>query len=239
MNRITDVSKIALGNAKTDVVSRLIVTTNAWAQSHSWAVVLREDYNLLCAFCHFSDLTSFISKQSYVLQKVLIHFFLSVELIWSREHRWLISCMCCGHKIHHWMSSKLMMMFSLVTDEELALGYGLDRGDHHKLYWEMEFKPVAEKLLERIQTHRSSVSAAIITAFWSVWGFFLWCSLYSYIFPIYVAFGKCVGQHRKFMFRKLVKYLYKGYYLLKGFVWNFWMCNYILEYIWVSQAPIQ
>lgn len=33
------------------------------------------------------------------------------------------------------------------------------------------------------------------------------------------------------MFRKLVKYLYKGYYLLKGFVWNFWMCNYILEYI--------
>lgn len=55
MNRITDISKIALGNAKTDVVSRLIVTTNAWAQSHSWAVVLREDYNLLCAFCHFSD----------------------------------------------------------------------------------------------------------------------------------------------------------------------------------------
>lgn len=52
MNRITDISKIALGNAKTDVVSRLIVTTNAWAQM---LTVLREDYNLLCAFCHFSD----------------------------------------------------------------------------------------------------------------------------------------------------------------------------------------
>lgn len=73
--------------------------------------------------------------------------------------------MCCGHKIHRWVSSKLMMMFSLVTDEELALGYSLDRGDHHKLYWETEFKPVAEKLLDRIQSHRSSVSTAIITAF--------------------------------------------------------------------------
>lgn len=49
------------------------------------------------------------------------------------------------------------MIFSLITDAELALDYSLDRDvqDYHKLYWEREFKPVAEKLLERIQNHHS------------------------------------------------------------------------------------
>lgn len=66
--------------------------------------------------------------------------------------------MCCGHKVHSWvyLYSELMTIFSLLTDEEVALDYSLDRDlrDYQKLYWEREFKPVAEKLLDRIQSHR-------------------------------------------------------------------------------------
>lgn len=40
----------------------------------------------------------------------------------------------------------------LAADEEFALDYNLDDlRDYHKLYWETEFKPVAQKLLQRIQ----------------------------------------------------------------------------------------
>lgn len=59
------------------------------------------------------------------------------------------------------------MIFSLIADEELALDYSLDRDlrDYHKLYWEREFKPVAEKLLDRIQTHHSFLPTVTITPF--------------------------------------------------------------------------
>lgn len=57
------------------------------------------------------------------------------------------------------------MIFSLITDEELALDYSLDTDlkDYQKLYWEREFKPVAEKLLDRIQSHHSFPPAVTIT----------------------------------------------------------------------------
>lgn len=43
--------------------------------------------------------------------------------------------------------------FFLAVDEELALAYSFDSDlrEYHKLYWETEFKPVAQKLLQRIQ----------------------------------------------------------------------------------------
>lgn len=70
-------------------------------------------------------------------------------------------------KIHGWVYfySELIMIFSLTTDEELALDSSLDRDDCHKLYWEREFKPVAEKLLDRIQSHHSSLPTVTITPF--------------------------------------------------------------------------
>lgn len=39
------------------------------------------------------------------------------------------------------------------ADEELALDYSFDSDlrDYHRLYWETQFKPVAQKLLQRIQ----------------------------------------------------------------------------------------
>ncbi|NXK73366.1 ARMC2 protein, partial [Amazona guildingii] len=51
----------------------------------------------------------------------------------------------------------LLMLLTSLLDAELALDYSLDRDvrDYHKLYWEREFKPVAEKLLDRIQNHQS------------------------------------------------------------------------------------
>ncbi|XP_010705776.1 armadillo repeat-containing protein 2 isoform X2 [Meleagris gallopavo] len=82
------------------------------------------------------------------------------KTLWNYSENITSAALCFGED-----TDTLLMLLTSLLDEELALGYGLDRGDHHKLYWETEFKPVAEKLLDRIQTHRSSVSTAIITAF--------------------------------------------------------------------------
>ncbi|XP_061479538.1 armadillo repeat-containing protein 2 isoform X2 [Rhineura floridana] len=50
-------------------------------------------------------------------------------------------------------SNTLLVLLASYLDEELALDYNFDNDlrDYHKLYWETEFKPVAEKLLQRIQ----------------------------------------------------------------------------------------
>uniref|UniRef100_A0A670HYJ0 Armadillo repeat containing 2 n=3 Tax=Podarcis muralis TaxID=64176 RepID=A0A670HYJ0_PODMU len=49
-------------------------------------------------------------------------------------------------------SNTLLVILASFLDEELALDYNLDDlRDYHKLYWETEFKPVAQKLLQRIQ----------------------------------------------------------------------------------------
>uniref|UniRef100_A0A8C3L005 Armadillo repeat containing 2 n=1 Tax=Chrysolophus pictus TaxID=9089 RepID=A0A8C3L005_CHRPC len=82
------------------------------------------------------------------------------KTLWNYSENITSAALCFGED-----TDTLLMLLTSLLDEELALGYGLDRGDHHKLYWETEFKPVAEKLLDRIRTHHSSVSAAIITAF--------------------------------------------------------------------------
>ncbi|XP_065537174.1 armadillo repeat-containing protein 2 [Lathamus discolor] len=51
----------------------------------------------------------------------------------------------------------LLVLLRSLLDAELVLDYSLDGDvrDYHKLYWEREFKPVAEKLLDRIQNHQS------------------------------------------------------------------------------------
>ncbi|XP_010202091.2 armadillo repeat-containing protein 2 [Colius striatus] len=53
-------------------------------------------------------------------------------------------------------TNTLLVLLPSLLDEELALDYSLDTDlkDYHKLYWEKEFKPVAEKLLQRIQSHQ-------------------------------------------------------------------------------------
>ncbi|KAF1430969.1 Armadillo repeat-containing protein 2, partial [Spheniscus magellanicus] len=61
----------------------------------------------------------------------------------------------------------LLVLLTSLLDEELALDYSLDRDlrDYNKLYWEREFKPVAEKLLDRIQSHHSFLPTVTITPF--------------------------------------------------------------------------
>ncbi|XP_043366710.1 armadillo repeat-containing protein 2 isoform X3 [Dermochelys coriacea] len=60
-----------------------------------------------------------------------------------------------------------LLTFFPITDEELALDYNFDRDlrDYHKLYWETEFKPVAQKLLSRIQSHHSFLQPITMTSF--------------------------------------------------------------------------
>uniref|UniRef100_A0A8D2J0U5 Armadillo repeat containing 2 n=1 Tax=Varanus komodoensis TaxID=61221 RepID=A0A8D2J0U5_VARKO len=50
-------------------------------------------------------------------------------------------------------ANTLVILLASFLDEELALDYNIDSDlrDYHKLYWETEFKPVAQKLLQRIQ----------------------------------------------------------------------------------------
>ncbi|XP_015260887.1 PREDICTED: armadillo repeat-containing protein 2 [Gekko japonicus] len=50
-------------------------------------------------------------------------------------------------------SNTLLILLASFLDEEFALDYNLDSDlrDYHKLHWESEFKPVAQKLLQRIQ----------------------------------------------------------------------------------------
>ncbi|XP_026582421.1 armadillo repeat-containing protein 2 [Pseudonaja textilis] len=50
-------------------------------------------------------------------------------------------------------SNALLVLLMTFLDEELAQTYSFDSDlrEYHKLYWETEFKPVAQKLLQRIQ----------------------------------------------------------------------------------------
>ncbi|CAM5100479.1 unnamed protein product [Eretmochelys imbricata] len=61
----------------------------------------------------------------------------------------------------------LLVLLASFLDEELALDYNFDRDlrDYHKLYWETEFKPVAQKLLSRIQSHHSFLQPITMTSF--------------------------------------------------------------------------
>ncbi|XP_068267704.1 armadillo repeat-containing protein 2 [Nyctibius grandis] len=61
----------------------------------------------------------------------------------------------------------LLVVLTALLDEELALDESLDRDlrDYHKLYWEREFKPVAENLLDRIRSHHSFLPTMTITPF--------------------------------------------------------------------------
>lgn len=64
-------------------------------------------------------------------------------------------------------TNALLVLLSSFLDEELALDYSFDRDlrDYHKLYWETEFKPVAQQLLKRIQSHHTFLEPLPIPSF--------------------------------------------------------------------------
>ncbi|KFV01714.1 Armadillo repeat-containing protein 2, partial [Pterocles gutturalis] len=84
------------------------------------------------------------------------------KTLWNYSENITSASSCFGED-----TDTLLVLLTSLLDEELALDYSLDRDlrDHHKQYWEREFKPVAEKLLDRIQSHHSFLPAVTITPF--------------------------------------------------------------------------
>lgn len=62
-----------------------------------------------------------------------------------------------------WVQDSDAHITPFTADEELALDYSFDSDlrDYHKLYWETEFKPVAQKLLQRIQNWNASLGRSL------------------------------------------------------------------------------
>ncbi|XP_039584666.1 armadillo repeat-containing protein 2 isoform X2 [Passer montanus] len=82
---------------------------------------------------------------------------------------WQLSCLICktlwnysentaSSSCFGGNTSALLALLTALLDEEVELEGSLDRDikDCQRVYWEREFKPVAEKLLDRIQSHHSS-----------------------------------------------------------------------------------
>ncbi|XP_062426974.1 armadillo repeat-containing protein 2 isoform X2 [Rhea pennata] len=75
------------------------------------------------------------------------------KTLWNYSENITSAASCFGED-----TDTLLELLTSLLDEGLSLDYSLDRDlrDCNKIYWETEFKPVAEKLLERIQSHHSS-----------------------------------------------------------------------------------
>ncbi|NXY72129.1 ARMC2 protein, partial [Glareola pratincola] len=84
------------------------------------------------------------------------------KTLWNYSENITSAASCFGED-----TDTLLVLLTSLLDDEVALDYSLDTDlrDNHKLYWEREFKPVAEKLLDRIQSHRSHLPAVTITPF--------------------------------------------------------------------------
>ncbi|XP_075270373.1 armadillo repeat-containing protein 2 isoform X2 [Opisthocomus hoazin] len=84
------------------------------------------------------------------------------KTLWNYSDNITSAASCFGED-----TNRLLVLLTSLLDEELASDYSLDRElrDHHRLYWEREFKPVAEKLRDRIQSHHSFLPAVTVTPF--------------------------------------------------------------------------
>ncbi|PKU46043.1 armadillo repeat-containing protein 2 isoform x1 [Limosa lapponica baueri] len=84
------------------------------------------------------------------------------KTLWNYSENITSAASCFGED-----TDTLLVLLTSLLDEELALDHSLDTDlrDYNKLYWEREFKPVAEKLLDRIQRHHSCLPAVTITPF--------------------------------------------------------------------------
>ncbi|XP_039235748.1 armadillo repeat-containing protein 2 isoform X4 [Pipra filicauda] len=84
------------------------------------------------------------------------------KTLWNYSENFTSAASCFGGD-----TDTLLVLLTSLLDEKLVLDCSLDREgrDSHKLHWEREFKPVAEKLLDRIQSHHSFLPAVPITPF--------------------------------------------------------------------------
>ncbi|NXK88624.1 ARMC2 protein, partial [Formicarius rufipectus] len=84
------------------------------------------------------------------------------KTLWNYSENITSAASCFGGD-----ADTLLVLLPSLLDEKLVLDCSLTRDvrDCHKLHWEREFKPVAEKLLDRIQSHHSFFAAVPITPF--------------------------------------------------------------------------
>ncbi|XP_028902982.1 armadillo repeat-containing protein 2 isoform X1 [Ornithorhynchus anatinus] len=71
------------------------------------------------------------------------------KTLWNYSENITSAASCFGEEV----TTTLLALLSSLLDEDLALEQSLDGAlrDHHRLYWEREFKPVAQQLLSRLQ----------------------------------------------------------------------------------------
>ncbi|NWH61069.1 ARMC2 protein, partial [Geococcyx californianus] len=84
------------------------------------------------------------------------------KTLWNYSENITSAASCFGED-----TGMLLVLLSSLLDEELVLDYSLDGDgrDHHRQYWEREFKPVAEKLLDRIKSHHLALPTVTVDPF--------------------------------------------------------------------------
>ncbi|XP_016015701.2 armadillo repeat-containing protein 2 isoform X3 [Rousettus aegyptiacus] len=85
------------------------------------------------------------------------------KTLWNFSENITNASLCFGDED----TSTLLVLLSSLLDEELALDGSFDQElkNYHKLHWETEFKPVAQQLLNRIQSHHTFLEPLPIPSF--------------------------------------------------------------------------
>nr|XP_053769704.1 armadillo repeat-containing protein 2 isoform X2 [Desmodus rotundus] len=85
------------------------------------------------------------------------------KTLWNFSENMTNASSCFGDED----ANTLLVLLSSLLDEELALDGSFDQDlkIYHRLHWETEFKPVAQQLLNRIQTHHTFLEALPIPSF--------------------------------------------------------------------------
>ncbi|XP_051020270.1 armadillo repeat-containing protein 2 [Acomys russatus] len=75
------------------------------------------------------------------------------KALWNLSENITNASACFGDEV----TNTLLVLLSSFLDEELALDGSFDQDlkSYHRLHWETEFRPVAQQLLERIQSHHT------------------------------------------------------------------------------------
>uniref|UniRef100_A0A8C3W7U9 Armadillo repeat containing 2 n=1 Tax=Catagonus wagneri TaxID=51154 RepID=A0A8C3W7U9_9CETA len=85
------------------------------------------------------------------------------KTLWNFSENITSAASCFGDEA----TNTLLALLSSFLDEELALDGSFDQDlkNYHKLHWETEFKPVAQQLLNRIQSHHTFLESLPVPSF--------------------------------------------------------------------------
>lgn len=85
------------------------------------------------------------------------------KTLWNFSENITNASECFGDDV----ANTLLILLSTFLDEELALNGSFDQDleSYHRLHWETEFKPVAQQLLQRIQSHHSLLEPLPVPSF--------------------------------------------------------------------------